>query len=229
MLPTACAASVLPQGISKAGRDVTLACRYARKVDTINRLEGTVQTWSDADLTAYSAHLRERCRGGETLDSLLPEAFALVREACQRKLGKRHFDVQLLGGMALHDGVIAEMGTGEGKSLTGVLPAYLNALTGETVFVATVNDYLAKRDADVFRPVFAMLNMQARSRSRFVGAGRSWRGRSDACAPRWTHRTWTVLGSAVTGSCRSPALPETPPSSSATSPTSQRRRSASRF
>lgn len=155
-----------------------------------------MQTWSDADLTAYSAHLRERCRGGDTLDSLLPEAFALVREACQRKLGKRHFDVQLLGGMALHDGVIAEMGTGEGKSLTGVLPAYLNALTGETVFVATVNDYLAKRDADVFRPVFAMLNMQARSRSRFVGAGRSWRGRSDACAPRWAHRTWTVLGSA---------------------------------
>ena len=131
-------------------------------MQTINRLGTVMLTWSDSDIVAYSVHLRQRCCAGETLDSLLVEAFALVREACHRKLGKRHYDVQLLGGMALHDGVIAEMGTGEGKSLTGVLPAYLNALTGETVFVATVNDYLARRDADLFRPVFGMLNMKVR-------------------------------------------------------------------
>lgn len=119
---------------------------------------------SDAELKTLSGLLRRRFCDGATLDSLLVEAFALVREATVRCLGKRHYDVQLLGGMILHDGVVAEMGTGEGKSLTGILPAYLNALAGRTVFMATVNDYLARRDADLFQPVFAMLAVQVCTR-----------------------------------------------------------------
>jgi preprotein translocase subunit SecA len=122
-----------------------------------------MQHWQDGDLTSFSALLHCRHAQGETLDDLLPEAFALTREASKRRLGKRHYDVQLVGGMILHDGVVAEMATGEGKSLTGILPAYLNALTGETVFIATVNDYLAKRDAEMFRPVLELLGMRVRS------------------------------------------------------------------
>jgi preprotein translocase subunit SecA len=104
--------------------------------------------------------IRRRFVNGESLDVLLPEAYALVREATLRKLGKLHYDVQLVGGMVLHDGAIAEMATGEGKSLTGILPAYLNALSGESVFMVTVNDYLAKRDAQMFQPVFELLGMK---------------------------------------------------------------------
>jgi preprotein translocase subunit SecA len=144
-----------------------LQCRYWPKVITINQLEGVMQQWKDADLSSYSALLHRRHAEGETLDDLLPEAFALVREACRRRLGKRHYDVQLVGGMVLHDGVVAEMATGEGKSLTGILPAYLNALTGETVFIATVNDYLAKRDAEMFGPALDLLGM----RVCFIAAG----------------------------------------------------------
>lgn len=103
----------------------------------------------------YARHSR-----GESLDDLLPDAFALVREATFRKLGKRHYAVQLAGGIVLHDGAIAEMATGEGKSLTGILPAYLNALQGDSVFMVTVNDYLAQRDAQLFEPVFSLLGMK---------------------------------------------------------------------
>lgn len=126
----------------------------------INALQPAMAARSDEELKSFSGLLRRRYLDGESLDSLLVEAFALVREATLRKLGKFHYDVQLIGGMILHEGMVAEMATGEGKSLTGILPAYLNALTGQTVFIATVNDYLAKRDAELFTPVFAMLAMK---------------------------------------------------------------------
>src|SRR3954469_3392911 len=103
---------------------------------------------SDAELRAHTDEFRQRHAAGESLDDLMAEAFATVREAAKRTLGQRHFDVQIMGGAALHLGNIAEMRTGEGKTLTGVLPAYLNAISGNGVHVVTVNDYLAKRDAE---------------------------------------------------------------------------------
>ncbi|MCE6999315.1 preprotein translocase subunit SecA [Saccharothrix sp. S26] len=114
----------------------------------INNLEDDVVDLSDAELRAKTEEFRKRYADGETLDELLPEAFAVVREGAKRTLGQRHFDVQLMGGAALHLGQIAEMRTGEGKTLTSVLPAYLNAIAGEGVHVVTTNDYLAKRDAE---------------------------------------------------------------------------------
>ncbi|HYD99166.1 MAG TPA: DEAD/DEAH box helicase, partial [Alphaproteobacteria bacterium] len=118
-----------------------------RRVDDINALEPKIQALSDADLRAQTDRFRERLAGGEELDDLLPEAFATVREAARRVLGQRHFDVQLMGGMVLHSGRIAEMRTGEGKTLVATLPTYLNALEGKGVHVVTVNDYLARRDS----------------------------------------------------------------------------------
>ena len=117
-------------------------------VDEINVLEASVQNLSDADLAARTPALRQRLANGENLDDLLPDAFATVREAAKRTLGERPFDVQLMGGMVLHRGMIAEMKTGEGKTLCSTLPVYLNALTEKGVHVVTVNDYLAKRDAE---------------------------------------------------------------------------------
>ena len=117
-------------------------------VDEINMLEASVQSLSDADLAARTPALRQRLANGESLDDLLPDAFATVREAAKRTLGERPFDVQLMGGMVLHRGMIAEMKTGEGKTLCSTLPVYLNALTEKGVHVVTVNDYLAKRDAE---------------------------------------------------------------------------------
>ena len=114
---------------------------------------------SDAELRAMTEEFRQRYADGETLDDLLPEAFAVVREAAHRTLGQRHFDVQIMGGAALHLGNIAEMRTGEGKTLTGVLPAYLNALAGQGVHVVTVNDYLAKRDAEWMGRVHRFLGL----------------------------------------------------------------------
>jgi preprotein translocase subunit SecA len=121
--------------------------KYQPLVDEINALEGEYQELSDDDLRGVTGELKERYEQGETLDELLPEAFAAVRETSRRHLGMRHFDVQLIGGMALHEGKIAEMRTGEGKTLVATLPSYLNALTGRGVHIVTVNDYLAKRDA----------------------------------------------------------------------------------
>ena len=117
-------------------------------VEKINGLEASVQNLSDEELAGRTGWFRERLNGGETLDDLLPEAFATVREASRRVLGMRHFDVQLIGGMVLHKGMIAEMRTGEGKTLVSTLAAYLNALPGTGVHVVTVNDYLAKRDSE---------------------------------------------------------------------------------
>ena len=120
--------------------------RYQKIVDKINSLEPSMQALDDGALSAKTAEFKERLGNGETLNDILPEAFAVVREASRRVLGMRHFDVQLIGGMALHDGRIAEMKTGEGKTLVATAPVYLNALTGKGVHVVTVNEYLSKRD-----------------------------------------------------------------------------------
>jgi len=128
-------------------------------VAKINVLEPRFQAMSDAELAAMTPAFRERLEQGETLDDLLPEAFAVVREAAKRTLGQRHFDVQLVGGMALHKGNISEMKTGEGKTLVATLACYLNALAGEGVHVVTVNDYLAKRDSEWMGQVYRFLGM----------------------------------------------------------------------
>ena len=133
--------------------------RLNKQVLKINKLEPEFEALSDEELKAKTAEFRERLKNGETLESLIPEAFATVREASKRTLGMRHFDVQLIGGMVLNSRCIAEMRTGEGKTLTATLPCYLNALTGKGVHVVTVNDYLARRDAETNRPLFEFLGM----------------------------------------------------------------------
>ena len=133
---------------------------YQARVVRINALEPNFEALSDDDLRATTAGLKARLANGETLDDVLEEAFAAVREAARRALGQRHYDVQLIGGMALHDGKISEMKTGEGKTLVATLPCYLNALTGAPVHVVTVNDYLAERDADWMRGVHEALGLR---------------------------------------------------------------------
>ena len=133
--------------------------RITKTVTQINALEESFQALDDAALRAKTADFRSRLTGGASLDDLLPEAFAAVREAGYRALGMRHFDVQLVGGIVLHEGKIAEMRTGEGKTLVATLPAYLNALTGDSVHLVTVNDYLAARDAAWMGPIYAFLDM----------------------------------------------------------------------
>ncbi len=133
--------------------------RLRKIVKEINNYEPTFEALSDEELKAKTVEFRQRLEQGETLDQLLPEAFATVREASKRVYGMRHFDVQLIGGMVLNAGQIAEMRTGEGKTLTATLPAYLNALPGKGVHVVTVNDYLAARDAETNRPLFEFLGM----------------------------------------------------------------------
>jgi preprotein translocase subunit SecA len=133
---------------------------YQRRVPRINALEPAMEALSDEALRGKTAEFRERLAGGETLDDLQAEAFAAVREAARRTLGQRHFDVQLVGGMVLHDGKIAEMKTGEGKTLVATLPVYLNALAGNGVHVITVNDYLARRDAEWMGQIYRFLGME---------------------------------------------------------------------
>ncbi len=128
-------------------------------VAEINALEPEIQKLSDDDLRAKTVEFRQRLDAGETLDDLMIEVFAAVREAAWRTLHMRHFDVQLIGGIVLHQGKIAEMKTGEGKTLVATLPAYFNALPGKGVHVVTVNDYLAKRDSEWMSPVFQALGM----------------------------------------------------------------------
>ncbi len=140
-------------------RNQRLLRRYSRVVDRINALEPEIKALDDEQLRERTPAFRARLADGETLDDLLPEAFAVAREAAVRALGMRPFDVQLIGGMVLHDGNIAEMRTGEGKTLVATLPAYLNALSGDGVHVVTVNEYLAQRDADWMRPVYEFLGM----------------------------------------------------------------------
>src|SRR5688572_14994208 len=137
--------------------------RYVRSLDriikTIEALEPQIQALSDAELQAQTQKFREQLQGGKTLEDILPEAFATVREASVRVLGMRHFDVQMIGGIVLHRGEIAEMRTGEGKTLVATLAVYLNALTGEGVHVVTVNDYLARRDAEWMGQIYKFLGL----------------------------------------------------------------------
>jgi preprotein translocase subunit SecA len=140
-------------------RNDRLLKTFQRNIDRINALEASMSALDDAALKSKTAEFRQRIAGGASLDDLLPEAFAVVREAAKRTLGMRHFDVQLVGGMVLHSGKIAEMRTGEGKTLTATLAVYLNALAGKGVHVVTVNDYLATRDAEWMGRVYGFLGM----------------------------------------------------------------------
>ena len=126
-------------------------------VAAINALEPQISQLSDTQLQAKTAEFKEKLRQGATLDDILIEAFAVVREVARRTVKMRHFDVQLIGGIVLHQGKIAEMKTGEGKTLVATLPAYLNALEGKGVHIVTVNDYLAKRDAEWMGPIYKSL------------------------------------------------------------------------
>src|SRR5215207_3658763 len=142
---------------------------YEKRVEAINRFEPEMELLDDSELRSEADALRERARGGESLDDLLPAAFALTREAAKRSLGQRHYDVQLIGGMVLHDGSIAEMKTGEGKTLTATLPIALNGLDsrdenghpvrGGGIHLVTVNDYLARRDAKWMKPIYDLLGV----------------------------------------------------------------------
>jgi preprotein translocase subunit SecA len=140
-------------------RNDRLLKEYRAKIQAINKLEAEIGKLSDAELSAKTDNFRQRYAAGETLDQMLPEAFAVVREASSRVLGMRHYDVQLIGGMVLHYGKIAEMRTGEGKTLMATLPAYLNAISGKGVHVVTVNDYLASRDAEWMGKLYRFLGL----------------------------------------------------------------------
>jgi preprotein translocase subunit SecA len=140
-------------------RNERLLKQYRRVVVQVNALESTFEALDDAALAAKTIEFRQRHAAGESLDALLPEAFAVVREGSKRSLKMRHFDVQLIGGMTLHDGKIAEMRTGEGKTLMATLPVYLNAIADKGVHVVTVNDYLAKRDAEWMGRLYNFLGL----------------------------------------------------------------------
>ena len=150
---------VILDSVLKAGEGKLLR-KLKRIADQVNSIEDDFLAMSDDELRGMTGELKSRYEDGESLDDLLPEAFATVREAARRTLGQRHFDVQLMGGAAMHLGNIAEMRTGEGKTLTSVLPAYLNALTGDGVHVVTVNDYLAKRDAEWMGRIHQFLGLE---------------------------------------------------------------------
>jgi preprotein translocase subunit SecA len=154
-------ARMLPKLLTSifGSRNERLLKQYRRVVEQINALEPRYEKLSDAELRECTATLRGRLAEGETLDALLPEAFAVVREGSKRALKMRHFDVQLIGGMVLHDGKIAEMRTGEGKTLTATLSVYLNALSGKGVHLVTVNDYLARRDAEWMGRLYGFLGL----------------------------------------------------------------------
>src|SRR3990167_4730682 len=140
-------------------RNDRLIKQYRATVQTINKLEADITKLSDEELRGKTDSFRQRFAQGETLDALLPEAFAVVREGGIRALGMRHYDVQLIGGMVLHYGKIAEMRTGEGKTLMATLPVYLNAISGKGVHVVTVNDYLAKRDSEWMGKLYNWLGL----------------------------------------------------------------------
>jgi len=153
--------SIINNVLSKVlgSRNDRLIKKYSGQVSKINALEEQMQSMSDEELSSITEKLKKRIEDNEAMEDILPEAFAAVREASQRTLGLRHYDVQLIGGMVLHEGCISEMGTGEGKTLVATLPAYLNALFGKKVHVVTVNDYLAARDAEWMGKVFSFLGL----------------------------------------------------------------------
>ena len=140
-------------------RNTRLIKRMRLEVAKVNALEDGIRILSDEQLRGKTEEFKRRFAEGETLDGLLPEAFAVVREASVRVMGMRHFDVQLIGGMVLHQGNIAEMRTGEGKTLMATLPLYLNALSGKGVHLITVNDYLAERDCEWMKPIYEFLGL----------------------------------------------------------------------
>ena len=140
-------------------RNERLLKQYRQVANRINGMEDAMKALSDEQLAAKTTEFKERHAKGESLDALLPEAFAVCREASRRVLNMRHFDVQLIGGMVLHHGKIAEMRTGEGKTLVGTLPVYLNAIAGKGVHVITVNDYLASRDAGIMGKLYNFLGL----------------------------------------------------------------------
>ncbi|MBE3583489.1 MAG: preprotein translocase subunit SecA [Limnochordaceae bacterium] len=164
--------------------------RLRERVAAITALEPQMQGLSDADLQAKTGEFRRRLDAGETLDQLLPEAFAVVREASRRVLGQRHFDVQLMGGIVLHEGRIAEMKTGEGKTLAATAPVYLNALTGKGVHVVTVNDYLAKRDAEWMGTIYRFLGLSVG----VIVHEKDYRQRQEAYAADITYGTNNEFG-----------------------------------
>ena len=164
--------------------------RYQKSVRRTNALEAEMEKLDDAALGAKTAEFRQRFADGTSLDDLLPEAFAAVREASRRTLGLRHFDVQLIGGMVLHEGNIAEMRTGEGKTLMATLAAYLNSLSGESVHIVTVNEYLAARDADWMRPIYEFLQL----RVDVVRSGQTAAEKRDVYASDITYATNNELG-----------------------------------
>ena len=159
-------------------------------VDKINELEPSLEGLSDASLVAKTAYFKERIKNGESLEDILPEAFAVVREASRRVLGMRHFDVQLLGGICLHEGKIAEMRTGEGKTLVATLPTYLNALTGNGVHIITVNDYLAKRDSEWMGKLYRFLGLSVG----LIVHGLSFNERKEAYSADITYGTNNEFG-----------------------------------
>ena len=140
-------------------RNQRLLRNYSKVVSAAETFAAAFEQLSDADVRAKTDEFRKRLADGETLDEIMPEAFAAVRESSRRTLGLRHFDEQLLGGLTLHDGKIAEMRTGEGKTMVATVPAYVNALNGGSVHIITVNDYLASRDAEWMVPVYEFLGM----------------------------------------------------------------------
>lgn len=164
--------------------------RMMEYVEKINELEPSLEGLSDASLIAKTAYFKERIENGESLEDILPEAFAVVREASRRVLGMRHFDVQLLGGICLHEGKIAEMRTGEGKTLVATLPTYLNALTGNGVHIITVNDYLAKRDSEWMGKLYRFLGLSVG----LIVHGLSFNERKEAYSADITYGTNNEFG-----------------------------------
>ncbi|SDG50400.1 preprotein translocase subunit SecA [Desulfosporosinus hippei] len=164
--------------------------KYQKRVAVINSFEPAIQALSDDELTGKTAEFRGRLERGESLNSLLPEAFAVVREAGRRVLNQRHYDVQLIGGMVLNDGRIAEMRTGEGKTLVATLPAYLNALTGKGVHVITVNDYLARRDSEMMGRIYKFLGLSVG----LIVHGLNYEQRRDSYASDITYGTNNEFG-----------------------------------
>ena len=183
----------LPQKLVRSvfgSRNDRFLKKLGKKIGAINVLEDELAKLSDDQLALKTTEFRERLAGGETVDDLLPEAFAVVREAGKRVLGMRHFDVQMLGGMVLHQGKIAEMRTGEGKTLVATLPVYLNALTGAGVHVVTVNDYLAKRDSEWMGKLYSFLDMSVG----VVVSGMDTEARKQAYAADITYGTNNEFG-----------------------------------
>ena len=162
-------------------------------IEQINALETDLKALSDDQLKGHTAKFKERLHNGEPLDDLLPEAFAVVREASRRTLNMRHFDVQLLGGIVLHQGKIAEMKTGEGKTLVATLPAYLNALTGKGVHIITVNDYLASRDTRWMGTIYTFLGPDGRDHRSRPGRCRAKKGLWGGHHLRHQQRVWFRL------------------------------------